>query len=80
MKKIGAFFKFILKWAAILIGIWIAAVLFSDLEAQTRIFLGFIAVAMAISYVDSTHKDRISNLEFRIGELERQIRGYSHDF
>ena len=81
MKKLWRGIKFCLKWLAIMVGVYAAATYISGMDTGTRTFLALMALAMSIAYIDGTHKDRISDLEFRISELERQRYGeYDPDF
>ena len=75
MGKIGRFFKFAAKWAAIAVAIYVASTLFSGLDFETRLFLMLFGLGMAIAYVDGKQKDRIANLEYRVREIERRQTG-----
>lgn len=70
-----SFLKTAGKWTAILGCIYIASLLFSGLDFETRTGWIIFGLAMAVAYVDGTQKDRMAALEARIAELEYQLRG-----
>ena len=76
MSKIWRGIKFCLKWLAIMVTIYIAATIFSGLEPGTKVFLALMGLAMSVAYLDNSFKERISDLEFRIEELERRLGRY----
>lgn len=73
MKAFWSFIKLAAKWLLIFGAIYLAATLFSGLDFETRIFWALAGLALAIAYVDSTHKDRIADLEYSVDELKRRI-------
>lgn len=75
MRKTGRFVLFLGKWILIFGGIYTVATLFSGLDFETRIGWFLAALAFGIAYVDSSHKDRIAALEYRVDELNRQLNG-----
>jgi hypothetical protein len=82
MNKFGRFLKLSLKWLTIGAAIYVGTNLFNGLDFEARTGWLLFPLAMAIAYVDSTQKDRISNLEYRIEALEHRQNGdlRQHDF
>ena len=69
------YFKLVGKWTGILALLYIAFVALPGVDFQTRIGWFIAGLAMAIAYVDGSLKDRISNLEHQIDELNRRWNG-----
>lgn len=63
------------KWASILGVIYAGSLILSGLAFETRIVWYLVGLGLSIAYMDGTQKDRISDLQFRISELERQLNG-----
>lgn len=72
MTKAISFLKFVGKWGAIALAVYVFSTWLTGLDFETRygwyMFLG----VMALGYVDGTGKDRAAELEQRIKYLERQ--------
>jgi len=71
-----SFFKSALKWGSFCLCAYLIGVFLSDLPFESRIGWYLAGLAMAIAYVESSHKDRIADLEYRVDELNRRVRGY----
>ena len=73
MKALWSFTKLAAKWALILGVIYSGSTMFSGLDFETRIGWFLAGLAMAIAYVDGSHKDRIASLEYRVDQMARRI-------
>lgn len=70
-----ALFMLALKWTAIFGGIYVVALLASDLSFEKRAGAVFLLFGLAMIYMDGTQRDRMTALESRIADLERQSTG-----
>jgi hypothetical protein len=75
---VRSFLKAALKWAFIIGAAIVGTTLLQGVAFETRMIVFLVGLGMAIAYVDGSHKDRISMLEYRIDELEQKLLGYRH--
>jgi len=70
------FIKTAAKWAGILLLLGVGGAYLGELDFQTRTgwFIG--GLALGLAYVDGSLKDRISMLEARVDQLNRQLNGF----
>lgn len=71
------FLKSALKWGVILAGIYAGSLLVSGMDFESRTGWFFFGIALAVAYVDGSLKDRISSLEYKIEQMDRQLNGRS---
>lgn len=63
------------KWLGIAAGFYVIGLLLADVTFETKVFLMFAGLAMAVAYLDGTFKDRIADLEYKVDRLRRQLNG-----
>lgn len=77
LARFWSFLKSAGKWTAILGAIYVASLIFNGLDFENRIGWLIFGIAMAVAYLDGRQKDRISDLENRIAELEYRLSRWS---
>lgn len=70
-----SFLKTAGKWAVVFGGIYVVALLVSDLSFEKRAGAVFLLFGLAMIYMNGTQRDRMAALESRIADLERQLNG-----